>query len=140
MDHILTCFLGTHRELQGFLEYLNKLTSNIKFTLEVENSETINFLDLTFTRKDRNHSFAVYKKPMTTDLTIHCNLFHHNKHKLAAFYALINRLHRVSQDDENYNKELETHGKQHLLNYLKDAQAPKSFEKWCVLPYLGTLT
>ena len=50
VDDILAIFLGTRRQLQIFLNFINNLHKNISFTLELEDNNSINFLDLTITK------------------------------------------------------------------------------------------
>ena len=52
VDDILACFIGTDRQLQTFLNFINNLHSNIEFTLETEQNNSINFLDLTITKNN----------------------------------------------------------------------------------------
>ena len=42
----------------------------MKFTMEEENDNKINFLDITISKADKNISFNIYKKPSTTDTII----------------------------------------------------------------------
>ena len=54
---VLACFTGTDRQLTVFLEYINNLHNNIKFTIENEINNSINFLDLTISRDNDKHIF-----------------------------------------------------------------------------------
>lgn len=42
----------------------------MKFTMEEENDNKINFLDITISKEDNNISFSIYRKPSTTDTII----------------------------------------------------------------------
>ena len=69
VDDIFTCFTGTSRQLDTFLEYLYSLHKNVKFTMEIKINDSLNFLDLTITRISSEHSFSIYHKPSHTDIT-----------------------------------------------------------------------
>lgn len=74
-EHVFRDSVG---ELQEYLEYRHKLTSGIRFTLEVVDNERINLLDLSINRKK---AITVYRIPTATHINIHCDSFHYNKHK-----------------------------------------------------------
>ncbi|XP_044760265.1 uncharacterized protein LOC123317721 [Coccinella septempunctata] len=68
IDNCVWC--GTIQELKSFLEFINSL-SKIKFTLEISEENTINFLDLNITLKpDNTFEFNIYRKPTQTDIVI----------------------------------------------------------------------
>jgi len=46
----------------------------MKFTMEEENDNKINFLDITISKEDNNISFSIYRKPSTTDTIIQVTL------------------------------------------------------------------
>jgi hypothetical protein len=60
----------THRQSTGqlnqFLGHINHVHQNIKFNMELENHNKINFLDLTIERKDHCHHFKIFRKDMDT--------------------------------------------------------------------------
>lgn len=106
VDDILVCFLGTNRQLNTVLEYINKIHPNITFTSELEINNSINFLDLTITKINNKHDFSIYHKPSHTDTTIHNKSVHPYTHKLAAYNSLVHRLLNIPLSKENYEKEL----------------------------------
>jgi len=55
----------------------------LKFTLEQEKENRINFLDITII-KDEKMSFNIYRKPTTTDTIIPIDSCHPISYKLAA--------------------------------------------------------
>jgi hypothetical protein len=46
------------------------LTPTLKFTIEKETENKINFLDISITTNDDSLSFSIYRKPTTTDTII----------------------------------------------------------------------
>ena len=74
------------------LEKLNEVHENIKFTLEEEENQTLNFLDVTIIRGDDGVKFKVYRKPTNKEDYIHFYSSHSIRTKsgvaiVASFYA-----------------------------------------------------
>ena len=108
VDDILCLFKGTKRQLDAFLNTLNSIEPNIKFTLEIEKDKAINFLDITIDHKLNNRlNFQIFRKPTYTDTIIPANSNHPYCIKMAAFHSLINRLLTIPLDNKNFNKELD---------------------------------
>ena len=84
IDDILCLRTGSVHLLNYFLSYINSLYPSIKFTLEIGGSQ-INFLDLMIHNKHSLHNFKIFRKPISTDITIHDSSFHTPSHKHAAF-------------------------------------------------------
>lgn len=106
VDDILISFYGTNRQLTSFSEYINSIHPNIKFTIESENNNSINFLDLTIRRIDNKLDFSIYHKPSHTDITINNKSYHPFQHKIAAYNSMVFRLINVPMSKENFTKEL----------------------------------
>ena len=98
--------MGTRRQLDLFYNSLNKLHSNIKFTIELESDNSINFLDLNITKNNNKLSFEIFHKPSQTDMVIHNSSAHPFSHKLAAFRSYIHGLVNVPMSQENFQIEL----------------------------------
>jgi hypothetical protein len=60
------------------------MTPNLTFTLEHEEDNKINFLDLTVTRQVDGITFGIHRKPTTTDTIIPRDSCHPGQHKMAA--------------------------------------------------------
>lgn len=106
VDDVLTCFVGTTRQLDSFLEYINSLHPNIKFTMEIEENKKLNFLDLTLDRTDNTHQFSIFHKPSHTDTTINNSSTHPRQHKHAAYHSMIHRLLNIPLSEHDFEKEL----------------------------------
>ncbi|KAK9496972.1 hypothetical protein O3M35_012832 [Rhynocoris fuscipes] len=87
---------------------MNNLHPNITFTSESEENGRINFLDLTLIRNNSRIEFDIYRKPTTTDITIHSTSLHPTQHKMASFRHMTNRLKTIPLNKENYERELQT--------------------------------
>lgn len=106
VDDVLACFTGTERQLDNFLDFINSIHNNIKFTIEKEHNNSINFLDLSINKINNKHNFAVFHKPTHTDMTIHNTSCHPIQHKLASFFSMIHRLITLPLNKFNFQKEL----------------------------------
>jgi hypothetical protein len=69
-------------KLVEFLDHLNGLHENIKFTMETEKDGHLPFLDNDIYRKpDGSLGHRVYRKPTHTNLYLHANSHHHPSNK-----------------------------------------------------------
>lgn len=106
VDDILICWTGTNRQLDLFLNKINNIHPKIKFKLELEQNNSINFLDLTITKVQGKHEFQIFRKPTHTDTVIHASSCHPWQHKMAAFNSYVHRLLTIPLSQINYKKEL----------------------------------
>jgi hypothetical protein len=73
-------------------QYTNTMHANLQFNPTPESSGCINFLSLTINRNSMHLEIDIYRKPTTTDTTIHFTSNHPNEHKLAAYRHHIERM------------------------------------------------
>jgi hypothetical protein len=79
-------------KLVEFLDHLNGLHENIKFTMETEKKGYQPFLDIDIYRKpDDSLGHRVYRKPTHTNLYLHANSHHHPSNKQAVLSTLVHR-------------------------------------------------
>jgi hypothetical protein len=86
----------------------NNLSPSLKFTLELEENNKLDFLDLTLTKTDTNISFNIHRKPTTTDVIIPRDSCHPQEHKLAAIRYLLNRANTYDLNPTNKQAEIDT--------------------------------
>ena len=67
--YLFACFNGSKIQLDLFLKYIYNIHQNIKFTVQTEVDNKINYLDLKLKKKCR-FEFSIYRKPTHTDTTI----------------------------------------------------------------------
>ena len=108
VDDILCLWTGTDRQLQKFLTHINSIHKCIQFTIEIENNQSINFLDLTISRLGSSHSFKIFRKDTYTDAIIPASSQHPLSHKHAAFHSMIHRLINIPLSSDNFTIELKT--------------------------------
>jgi hypothetical protein len=76
-------------ELNKFLEHLNFLSEDIKFTMELEEDNSIPFLDVLIHRKQDGHlGHQVYRKKTHTKSYLHASSHHHPTHKMGVLNTL----------------------------------------------------
>jgi hypothetical protein len=73
VDDILIIFNSTNTSQEQITNTINPIHSNLAFTLTRENNNRINFLDLLFIKNKNKLETDIYRKPTTTDTTIHYN-------------------------------------------------------------------
>jgi hypothetical protein len=84
VDDILVLYREDKTNIHELLEDFNNLAPTMKFTLEKEQSNRINFLDITITKSQDGLSFEIYRKPTTTNIIIPNDSCHPREHKTAA--------------------------------------------------------
>ena len=67
VDDVLVIFNNGQEQVSNFLMFLNSLRESIQFTLEVEESGRLPFLDLLIKKVGGRLMFTVYRKPTHTD-------------------------------------------------------------------------
>jgi len=92
VDDIIIIYNTDRINEERILLAINNIEENLTFKLTPENNNTINFLDLTISRKQNNLELGIYRKNMNTDTTIHNISNHPMEQKTTAFRYYINRL------------------------------------------------
>ena len=92
VDDILMIYHTRHTSPETIHQHINKIHSNLQFTLSHENNNSLNFLDLHLIRQPDKIEIDIFRKPTTTDTTINFSSNHPNEHKMAAYRYLTNRM------------------------------------------------
>jgi len=108
VDDTIVLFNGTSRQLNLLKNHLNSLHPKLQFTLEEETNKSINFLDLTIFKRQNGLGFKIYRKPTTTNQTIHATSHHPYSQKMAAYNSFVHRLLSVPLEPEDYEQEVNT--------------------------------
>jgi hypothetical protein len=108
VDDILIIYNYNQINKDDITNYISQIHPDLKFTATDEIDNTINFLDLSITRKQHELDINIYRKPTTTDTTIHYKSNHPIQHKLAAYRFMLNRLHNLPLSKEHEQQELNT--------------------------------
>jgi len=99
-------FKGTDRQLEQLLQLLNSINPHVKFTMEKEINNSINYLDVTISRVNNRLEFKIYRKETFTDTIIPSCSNHPTNIKLSVFHSLIDRLLKIPLSPANFEKEL----------------------------------
>jgi hypothetical protein len=89
VDDILIMYKNDSTDTYDALDTFNNIFPDIKFTMEEEKENQINFLDITISKVEDSTSFSIYRKPTTTDTIIPNGFRHPHEHILAAIIYLI---------------------------------------------------
>lgn len=115
--------------LTSFLDHLNGVHPNIKFTMEVEKDGSLPFLDVMTTRKpDGTLGHAVYRKPTHTNRYLNAGSYHHPAQKYGVLNTLVNRAINIS-DDDSWGKEKHVLTKVLRQNGFTKTQINRAFSK-----------
>lgn len=106
VDDTLVIFKGNARQLGLLNKFMNNLAPKLKFTLETETNSSINFLDLTIEKCNKKLKYKIYRKPTTTDQTIHASSYHPHSHKIAAYNSMVSRLIKIPMHPDDYITEV----------------------------------
>jgi hypothetical protein len=102
-------------ELDKFFEHLNGISENIKFTMELEENNSIPFLDILMTRKHNGTlGHKVFRKKTHTDSYLHADSHHHPSQKMGVLNTMAIRAARIS-DKEHLKEEID-----HLTKVFKN--------------------
>ena len=114
VDDIFGIFNGPLQELDIFLKHINSIKPEIQFTSEIENNNSLPFLDLYITKQANSLKFSIFRKPTTTDHAVPYHSAAPLSHKLAGFRFLFNRLFSIPLEKQEFRNEL------NLINYIAD--------------------
>jgi len=103
----LVFFYFISETLRTFLRHLNEYHPDIRFTNEIEENQSISFLDLRIHRNEGKIEYDIFRKPTTTKRVITNNSLHAPQHKMSVFHSLIHRLYTVPLNQERFQSEKE---------------------------------
>ena len=92
VDDILMVYDENSTDIHEVHTAFNKLAPTIKFTIQTETDNSINFLDIEIQNKENGLIFGVHRKPTATDVIIHKTSCHPREQKHAAIRHMVNRL------------------------------------------------
>ena len=86
-------------------------TSNIKtkFTLEIEEKDSLSFLDITSSRDNNKFVTSVYRKPTFTGVLTNFESFIPGMYKSELIEKLSHRSFRLCYNYENFHQKIETY-------------------------------
>jgi hypothetical protein len=108
VDDILLIYDQNKTNIEQILNEFNKLQPTIKFTIEKELHESVNFLDLTIHREEKKLLFSINRKPIQTVIIIPSDSCYPYEHKFSSINNLLNRAHSCPITKEAKEIELNT--------------------------------
>jgi hypothetical protein len=81
------------------------INPKIKFTIDEESGNKIDYLDVTILKTHNKLCFGIYRKPTTSDLIIHNDSCHPYERIKAAVNYLINHMNQYSLTHANRERE-----------------------------------
>ena len=97
----------TQDQIPRFLEYLNNKHNNIEFTAEIEENNTLSFLDIHIHKSGNSISTSVFRKRTFTGLMSKFQSATPMKYKMNLIMTLVTRAYRICSSYVNLHKELE---------------------------------
>ena len=102
-DDCFTVWTGTEEELNEFFEFINTLSPDLKFTMEVGRN-VLCFLDLKISIVDGKLETTVYSKPTDSHLYLHQQSCHNLSSIKGIRKGVALRLRRICSTNEEYDK------------------------------------
>ena len=121
VDDILLIYNSNNDLNDNILNSFNSIHPNIQYSLEKEQNNKINFLDLKIEKCNNKIIFDIYRKPTTSKTSIHNQSICPTSYKFANFRYLLNRLNIIPLSTHRYNAELHN-----ILSIAQHNNFPKS--------------
>ena len=117
-----------------FLNYLNNKHVNINFTCDLEENNSLPFLDVLVTRENHKAVTSVYRKPTFTGLGTHFSSFIPRLFKINAIKTLVYRCYHLSSNWSFFDKEVNF-----LRNFFSNNGYPSDLVDNCVSKFLDKI-
>jgi len=114
VDDILIVYNEKDTDIDLLLEQFNNTMPTMKFSLQKETNNSINFLDITIHKNHGNISFSAYRKPTTTDTIILKDSCHSQEHKQAVIRYLFTRMNNYHLERPRVQHNKTDHVKQQV--------------------------
>jgi hypothetical protein len=105
VDDILIIYGEQETNIINTLGDFNTIHPKLKFTIQQQTHNKLNYLDLTVTKIQNSLNFERYRKPTTTNLILHNTSCHPFEHKLSAINYLYNSMNTYEITEENKKKD-----------------------------------
>jgi hypothetical protein len=108
VDDILLIYDSQHTDLHSILHDFNSLHQNLHLTGEIEQNNTLNYLDITMHKTPSHIKISAYRKPTFTDTIIPYTSNNPTQHKFAAVRFLYNILNTYQLQPAEFQQEENT--------------------------------
>ena len=130
MIHSFLLFRSKYH-IEKFRNYLNRQLKNIKFISEMENENSISFLDIKITKDNNKFMTSVYRKPTFIRVFTNFGSFIPKSHRYNLLFTLLHRAFKLCSNFEHFHQELD---KRKAISEHKGY--PKRFVDFCIKKYL----
>jgi predicted GIY-YIG superfamily endonuclease len=125
VDDIFAVYQHNEHHLNNFLNYINSIELTIKFTIEIEQNNTLSFLDILIKKDIPNFETLVYRKSTHTNKYLNFHSNHPIMIKKGVVKSLYDRA-KIICNDQNFIKE-----KDMIKNVLIKNNYPSKFIDKC---------
>jgi hypothetical protein len=108
VDDILLIYSEEITNINLTLQEFNSIHPKLIFTVEKEQTNKINFLDITIQRTENKLTYGISRKATATDTIIHNKSCHPTQHKMSAINYMSNRLNTYPVNKCEKNAERDT--------------------------------
>ena len=108
VDDILLIYNKHIIDINEILTLFNSVSPSLKFSLEVETNNSLNYLDLTLIKNPNAISYDIYRKPTATDTIITRDYCHPIEKKMAAIGYFANRINTYELSNDSKQTEIDT--------------------------------
>jgi hypothetical protein len=108
VDDIPILYKDNVTNIKDFLNSSYSVNPELKFSMEQETDNKLNFLDITIVKVTNSLTYEIYRKPTTSDTIIPKDSWHPIEQKLAAIRYFANRIRTYDIDDIQKQKEIDT--------------------------------
>ena len=88
---------------------MNSIDGNLEFKITSETNDSINYLDMAIIRNAKGIEINIYRKPTSSNITIHHNSNHPQDHKDAAYRYYIHRMAELPNTNQAKTQEKKTY-------------------------------
>ena len=120
--------------IEKFRCYLNCQHPNIKFTSEIEENNSISFLDIKITRVNNSFSASVYRKVTFSGVFTNFESFIHVSFKSSVIFTLLFRALKLCSNFEHFDQEIIN-----LKAIFKRNGYPYNFIEVCIKRFLNNI-
>ena len=104
---------------------------NIRFTSEIENENSVSFLDIKISRENNKFTTSVYRKPTLGGVLTNFGSFILKSYKYNLLFTLLHRAFKLCSNFELFYQEIDK-----VKTIFKSNGYPKSFFDLCIKKYL----
>ena len=116
---------------EKFQNYLNRQHKNIRFTSEIDNENSISFLDIKIRKDNNKFTTSVYRKPTFSGVFTNFGSFIPKSYKCNFLFTLLHRAFKLGSNFELFDQEIDK-----LKTIFENNGYPKSFIDLCIKKYL----